>query len=518
MNHQRLNRTTYGPTEASVKALDATNWEQWVQQQLHPTDEDPEVDQRAKRWEMTMKFKGSEKKIAFRDYFKTAEELWTVAQQKPIPDFEANRPFMETLAYSWMKQVYSQWQLNELMVEFWHNHFNVSCETDRIIALLFPVYDREVIRKHALGNFRQFLEAVAQSPCMLYYLDNVHSKASPANENYARELMELHTMGEAAYVNHLYQHWKEVPGALEGKAEGFIDEDIYEVARAFTGWTVGNRRREHQDPAIPSNGKFYYNERWHDNYQKRILGREFGSHRGTMQDGLDVLDMVATHPATAKFICTKLCRWLVADTPPQSVIDKAVKAWQANEQAEDQIANVVHAILLSSEFEQHLGQKIKRPNILMTSFIRATNMTFTPFADFHWLLGDMGYHQYTWGPPTGHPDRSDYWVNSNMLLKRWNALGNAIYVDEAQPQITLDLLEQTPAINTAEEAIQYWAKRLLGAPLETAKVTPLTTALMADVEYDTTLGEVRSNHPEWYHHKLRKLIGLLACTPEFQQR
>jgi uncharacterized protein (DUF1800 family) len=521
MNYDRLNRVTYGPTETSVKELENLGWEKWVKEQLNPTEEDPEVDKRAKAFKAKIEYDGSNYSIAFDRYYQPAKELWKVTQRERLNQFEVHRPFYESIAYSWIKQRYSKWQLKEIMVEFWHNHFNVSGEADEAISLLFPVYDRDVIRKHTFGNFRKFLEDVAKSPCMLYYLDNVHSKASPANENYARELMELHTMGEDAYVNHLYKSWKEVPGALdgEGKVEGFIDEDIYEIARAFTGWTVGNNSPVvNTDPSVPATGEFYYNERWHDNYQKRIFGKEFSSHRGAMKDGLDVLDMVAFHPATTKFLCTKICRWLISDHPPKSIIDKAMHAWENNFHSDFQINHVIQVILDSKEFEDHLGSKIKRPNILMMSFFRAINMDFTPFSDYYWYLGVMGYKQYNWGPPTGQPDDSDYWVNSDMLLKRWNTFAGLVYADESYDEVQFDLPGQTPEITTTKELIQFWAKRILGEELKEDQVKPLADALWHDVDYETTMGEIRKKHPKWYGHKLRKLVGLLGCAPEFQKR
>lgn len=518
MDFERLNRVTYGPTEKSLKELKSKGWKAWVAEQLRPRGADPEVDKRVKHFSMEVEHDGKKRKVTFDSYFKSAKELWQATASKPIDRFEASRPFKEAIAYTWLKQMYSKWQLNEILVEFWHNHFNVSGEADNIIELLFPVYDREVIRKHAFGNFRVFLEATAKSPCMLYYLDNVHSKASPANENYAREIMELHTMGEDAYVNHLYKSWKDVPGALEGKAEGFIDEDIYEIARAFTGWTVGNRKLHNKRKSGPATGAFYYNERWHDNYQKRIFGKEFPSHRGAMQDGLDVLDMVAFHPATSKFLCTKLCRWLVADNPPESLINKAVDVWKSNERADDQLLKVVETILLSKEFEANLGSKIKRPNILMTSFMRAIGMDFMPFPDFHWNLSQMGYKQYNWGPPTGHPDDTDYWVNSDMLLKRWNTLGDAIYADHAYDNVQLNLPEQTPTGLEMNGVIQFWAKRMLGKELNNEQIKPLEKAWWHDIDWEVSVELIRVQHPDSYNHKLRQLVALLACSPEFQKR
>jgi len=517
MNFKRLNRVTYGVTEESLKELNSMGWESWVDEQLEPKDADAEVDSRIKNFKMTIEWEGRNKRVGFERYFETAKNLWQITQTQPIDQFEVHRPAYEAIAYSWIKQMHSKWQLNEIMVEFWHNHFNVSIESDEAISLLFPIYDREVIRKHTFGNFRKFLEATAKSPCMLFYLDNVHSKASPANENYARELMELHTMGEDAYVNHLYQDWEDVPGAKEGKPIGFIDEDIYEIARAFTGWSVGHKMKWTEE-AVPATGEFFYNDTVHDHYQKRIFGVDFDSHRAPMQDALDVLDMVASHPATGKFLCKKLCTWLISDNPPQSIIDKAVKVWNDNYEADDQIQKVVKVILMSKEFETGLDSKIKRPNVVMSSFFRTVGVEFMPFADYYWYLQQMGYAQYNWGPPTGQPDNSEYWVNSYMMLKRWNILGGTVYAHDSYDEVHMDLPKSTPIIDDLGETIQYWAKKMHGKPLSEKALAPLKKVMWEDIDYDTTFGKIRKNHPKWYDHKLRALIAMLACSPEFQKR
>ena len=151
---------------------------------------------------------------------------------------ERRRPREEVTAATILRAVHSRWQLREVMVAFWHDHFNVDAFSADEVSVALPTYDRDVIRRHAFGNFRDFLEAVATSTAMLYYLSNRSSRAGAANENYGRELFELHTLGRDAYLNDRYDRWRSVPGALKGAPVGYIDEDVYEAARAFTGWTV----------------------------------------------------------------------------------------------------------------------------------------------------------------------------------------------------------------------------------------------------------------------------------------
>ncbi len=173
-----------------------------------------------------------------------------------------------------IRAVHSRWQLREVLVDFWHNHFNVNAVGENLVAVALPTYDGEVIRRHALGNFREMLEAVAKSAAMQIYLNNRSSRGGAANENFARELFELHTLGRPAYLNALYNRWRDVPGALDGRPQGYIDQDVYEASRSFTGWSIedgvgiGGGRR------LPMTGKFTYVENWHDNYQKSILARD----------------------------------------------------------------------------------------------------------------------------------------------------------------------------------------------------------------------------------------------------
>ena len=140
---------------------------------------------------------------------------------------------------------------------------------------------------------------------MLVYLNNRSSRAGSANENYARELLELHTLGRGAYLNTLYDRWRDVPGATEGRPQGYIDQDVYEAARAFTGWTIADGTGLGGGMALPATGAFTYVEAWHDGYQKRVLGHEFDPFQAPMADGRKVLDLVADHPATAWNVCTR---------------------------------------------------------------------------------------------------------------------------------------------------------------------------------------------------------------------
>ena len=331
-----LGRITYGATSESVEVVRRKGLIAYITEQLNPDDEDDEV-VKSKLASMTLhiKYDAVVDKYDAKDedrplsYLNASiDKLWPLTDQK---NFMANqervRPVEEVRVASWIRAVYSKWQLKEIMTEFWHNHFNVNAFSETKVSSTFPIYDRDVIRKNCFGNFRGFLEDVAKSTAMQYYLDNFSSKASPANENFARELFELHTLGSGHYFNNLYNRWREVPGALERKPIGYIDEDVYEAARSFTGWTIADGSGLGKGDNLPNTGSFYYYDGWHDNYQKRVLGVEFDPNQPPLADGLKVLDLVAYHPGTAKHLCEKLCQRFISDTPSASIVNGAIAVW-----------------------------------------------------------------------------------------------------------------------------------------------------------------------------------------------
>ncbi|MGD1847903.1 MAG: DUF1800 family protein, partial [Salibacteraceae bacterium] len=203
--HNALNRVTYGVRSDELEQVQSLGWKAWVAEQLSP-GEDPACEGQLLSLTYAMEHGKNDRVSSFslERYWESSATLVDRVFNKDEPEeLELRRPAIETAIATWYRALHSRQQVREMLIEFWHNHFNASADADDEIALLFGVYDREVMRHHALGNFREFLEAVAQSTAMLYSLDNVWSKASPANENYARELFELHTLGAMHYYNHL---------------------------------------------------------------------------------------------------------------------------------------------------------------------------------------------------------------------------------------------------------------------------------------------------------------------------
>jgi uncharacterized protein (DUF1800 family) len=441
-------------------------------------------------------------------------ELWHLTNWgKKMNYAERIRPFHEVVVATWLRAVYSRFQLREVLVDFWHNHFNVNAESDIACGVSFPTYDRHVIRKHCLGNFRVFLEAVATSTAMLQYLNNASSKASPANENFARELFELHTLGGQAYLNHLYNRWRDVPGALEGKPQGYVDQDVYEAARAFTGWTFASGQWARDGEHLASTGEFLYFEPWHDNYQKRILATEFDPNQPPMSDGRKVLDLVANHPATARHVCTKLCRRLVSDEPAESLVARAIEAWTTHRDAPDQIARVVRVIATSPEFASTRGMKVKRPFEFIAGLLRGTNADFSPDWHFLWAVGNTNHKLFNWPTPTGHPDDRAYWLGASTMLDRFRF--PHILTQGWWKSARLSLLRNTPSeLKTPRQLAEHWTRKLLGyLPPEPSRSILLNFAAKG-LDPDSPLSA--SDH-ELIDH-LNQLVSLIAMSPEYHER
>lgn len=519
-----LNKLTYGPRPEDIAYLKRVGLRYFVEDQLDPEKmNDDDCDSRLAAAKLHIEYEAGKeegkkwtalKEDRTLNYLdKDVEDLWPLVDGKKGYSWEEKvRPAEEIRVATIIRAVYSKRQLYEVLAQFWHNHFNVNIAKDEKIAALLPIYDRDVIRKHCLGNFRQFLEAVATSGAMLYYLDNVVSKASPANENYARELFELHTLGAENYLNHLYNRWKEVPGSATGLASGYIDQDVYEAARSFTGWTIADGSDDGKGEVFPNNGKFHYFEGWHDNYQKRVLAVEFDPNQPPMADGRKVLDIVANHPATAYRICKKLCVRLVGDNPPQALIDRAAKVWLANRNAPNQIKQVVRTIALSDELLHSHGQKVKNPLELVVSFLRATNADVTPTSDLVWALQQMGYSLFEYHAPTGHPDHADHWLSTNVMANRWNIVSNLMsdWMHSAQ----FDLFAQHPAhVRTARQIASYWLNRMTGVQNNADAVAGLVAAGRRPDE--APVGDGDDND---LVDRLNSTVALIAMLPEFQVR
>jgi len=323
-----------------------------------------------------------------------------------------------------LRQLYSKRQLYEVMIEFWSDHFNVFIEKGNCFYLK-TVDDREVIRKNAMGSFRDLVWASAHSPAMMVYLDNQANEKSHPNENYARELMELHTL------------------SVDG---GYTQQDVMELARCLTGWTV----KEHFWL-----GDFVFKQELHDTGTKNILDMTIAN--AGLKEAENIIEALAAHPSTALFIATKLTRRFIADEPPQEIVEKAAQAFL---NTKGDIKSVLRVILLDG---LSLAQpKYKRPANFVLSALRMLNVETDGVAIQDHLLR-MGQSYFNWPTPDGYPDRSEAWQGN--LMPRWQFAFELIR-DEIQGTKTgLKALMDVSQVDSLSEEIDAASSLLLGAPI-----------------------------------------------------
>lgn len=438
------------------------------------------------------------------------EQLWPLADPKlPAAEPERNRPRQDVAAATIARAMASRWQLREVLADFWHNHFSVNAAGERSVGVCLPAYDRNTIRPHVLGSFRALLGAVATAPAMLVYLNNRSSRAGAPNENFARELLELHTLGRDFYVSAAYRQWRDVPGAAEGRPQGYIDEDVYEAARALTGWGIADGATISGSDRLPVTGHFTYVAAWHDNYQKRILGREYASFAGARADGERLLDELAAHPATARHVTGKLVVHLIGATPPQAILAAAEQAWRRYDGRDDQIYQTVRAIALTPAFLQSQSRRVKRPLELAASFVRAGGLSAS-FAVTEGVLGEMdgsGQRLFGWPSPTGHPDGTDYWLSSYAMRRRVSLVFGLAENWWQSGALSVRDIVQAERLPAGDLLRRIEARFLPGLQLpdrSTAVLSPL------DLEADTPLAAD--------DRKARRLVAAVALYPEFQWR
>ena len=504
------NRMAFGPKPGDLELFaglggsDEARLLAFIDQQLAPESIDDSV---------------AEARVAasgFTTLAKSLPELW-VDHAVGDPDWEVRiRPVVETQLATFIRAVYSRRQLVQVLADFWHNHFNVY-GWDFWEAPVFVHYDRDVIRPNLLGNFRTMLEAVAKSTDMLFYLDNWLSSKDGPNENFARELLELHTLGAENYFGAIPRD--QVPTDGNGIAVGFVDEDVFSVARALTGWSIDGD--PWWDPTT-GNGAYLYRHDWHDLSSKNVLGATLPASQPAEKDGQDVLDLLAAHPGTGKHIARKLCRRLIGDHPPEGVVNAAAAVFTAQASAPDQIAQVVRTILLSNEFRSTWGEKVKRPFEIAVSSLRAGGADF-PFIEgdsdtetFEWLYYNTGQYLFGWHPPNGYPDFKDAWISSGPRVMGWRLTNWLIDVTDPVDAYRMDAVSQTPSqVRSARAIVEFWVDRILGRPV-TQETSDELIDFMAqghNPEFDLPLDTDVDTQT-----RLQTLLGLIFMTPEFLWR
>jgi len=444
-----LNRITFGPRDGDVERVQAKGLQRYIDEQLRP-DRIPDPAMAARldglksitmnTREIASTFEAplleerrARKQDAKADADPDAPKMPNPVQQR------ANSVLVELGEQKILRAVYSERQLQEVLTDFWFNHFNVDARKGRERFMLTE-YEREVIRPHVLGSFRDLLGATAKSPAMLFYLDNWMSvdpngphpvqtppryarrpfggrmvvpgnprqpaerKNAPKglNENYGRELLELHTLG------------------VDG---GYSQHDVTEVARAFTGWTIENPQK---------GGGFVFRPQVHDTGQKVVLGHMIKAGGGE-SDGEQVLDIVSRHPSTARFIATKLVRRFVSDTPPTALVDRAARKFM---DTNGDLREVTRTILLSPEFlsPDAFNAKAKTPFDFLVSALRSSGTDIKDARPFVRTMQELGMPLYQCQPPTGYKDTADAWINTGALVARMNVAVRLSSGDEKMAQ------------------------------------------------------------------------------------
>lgn len=594
-----LSRLTFGAKPGDVARVQAMGVDRWIDTQLHPERiPDPAADEFLSRYE-TLALSPAElykqfppaaviRAAARRDSMQRSagrQSLTRVDTLQLLQQARRSNQFVADLTSSRVaRAVLSERQLQEVMVDFWENHFTVFVGKGQTRWYLTS-YDRDVIRPNALGHFRDLLGAVAKSPAMLFYLDNAQSVADsgrrtlrplrggngeprsgnrarrgrpsvrfgqqPAagsaggaqrrrglNENYARELMELHTLG------------------VDG---GYTQKDVVEVARALTGWSirpprqllalasdqrirrVGERMQDREDA-----GQFVFRPEVHDAEAKVVLGHKLAAGRG-IEDGEDVLDILARSPATARFIARKLAVRFVSDTPPEALVARAAATFT---RTNGDIREVVRTIVTSPEFFSRAAfrSKVKSPFEVVVSTLRALDAAPDASPRTAQLVARLGQPIFGHQAPNGWPETSDPWMNTGAILNRIN-FGMAAAASRI-PGVSLERWPETARLRTASRTEQVTGvmTTLLGGQASpqtreilTTGVHPLVAQAAADssasmVVAGTAMSPDNSmagagdpprrrqrpapqgfaNIPELTG--LAQVVGLALGSPEFQRR
>jgi len=576
-----LSRFTYGPKAGDVDRVLKIGLEKWFIQQLEGSLQDEELDKMLAQFDdinlsntdVENKYPRSARvlRMAIKDgaidkdsvnkgnqaaYKKQIKEYMEMNGLKPQQEL-----YRQFINQKILRAAYTNNQLRELLTDFWFNHFNVSL-TKNQCASFVPAFERDVIRPNVTGKFNDLLLATAKSPAMLIYLDNFSSSGQPAavrndsvqtkggnknrkaqvkkkqgglNENYAREVMELHTLG------------------VDG---GYDQNDVTQAARVLTGWTIapmgedgyGAGMKKLMDNVGETNlekrgfvhqGDFLFVPTRHDNGEKTVLGKRFSANGG-YEEGVTLLTMLAHHPSTAKFISKKIATRFVSDQPSPRLIDRMAKTFI---KTDGDIKQVMIIMVSSPEFWKvdALREKTKSPFELAISAVRSLDAQITqPYQLFSWI-NKMGQKMYYYQAPTGFPDRGQYWINTGALLNRMN-FGLAL-ASQRIPGIKVDLaaLNNNHEPESAEAALTTYSKiimpeRNLDATIKRLKpmlkdpdlnkkveiAAKKNTPVASNIDNTEVMGGVKKGRitkkEDVKNSELAQVVGVILGSPEFQRK
>lgn len=553
-----LSRFTYGPRPGDVDEVVRMGPEAWLEQQLSGRVNDGELERRLAELpeaytlgseEVLAKYPrpGQIRRMAEKEGLLTEGErpdrraVFQMLQEKGMhPFFElGNTLFAQKLLHA----RHSEHGLREVLTDFWFNHFNVSLSNNRCAPFILA-YERDAIRPNALGSFRELLGATAKHPAMLLYLDNAGSSASKEavstadtrmdemgmsplrkermqqriskrkkglNENYARELMELHTLG------------------VDG---GYTQEDVVEVARAFTGWTTaagrpvrqfqGRKARMGEAIGIEMEGGFIFASPLHDAGSKRVLGYSFPA-GGGREEGERVLDILTEHPSTAHHIARKLAVRFISDTPKESQVKEIAQSFLGSG---GDMKQVMRTIAHSDGFwdRESRRAKVKSPFELVVSANRALGGELTPTRQLYGWMAKMGQPLYNYQAPTGFPDEADFWVSSATVLNRVNFALQAArgevpgfsYSPGREGDVSKLLRSLLPHQAIEETRAQVEALLADSDNLQLERVTKFEARPNLGGGRNRLAGERMRLAPE--ETRTATTVGLILGTPEFQRR
>lgn len=554
-----LSRFTYGATPGDIDRVVQKGLEKWFDEQLDAKLADDTLSQLLSEYDAlklsneevanTFPRNGQLVRMAVKDGFVNKDSVNNGNNKEYRDQLQA---YMNSKGYRPQQDLYRQFinakilraaytnnQLQEVLTDFWFNHFNVSF-TKNDCALYIPAYERDAIRPHVLGNFETILLATAKSPAMLYYLDNFTStgdnnnkpanpkaaaaaekrmaarmemmesdtsmamqaqkkkqlanKARGLNENYAREVMELHTLG------------------VDG---GYTQKDVTDAAKVLTGWTIypygeyGEGARKQLERLGPDKmdkqgfvheGDFLFAANRHDKNSKTVLGKTFKADGG-YEEGVELLDMLAHHPSTAKFISKKLAVRFVKDDPSPALVDRMSKVFLAKD---GNIRDVMIAMVTAPEFwnKEALREKTKSPFELAISSVRTLNASISqPYQLFVWI-NKMGQKMYYYQAPTGFPDNGKYWINTGSLLNRMN-FGLALASNRI-PGVKVDLyaLNDHHEPESSEAALETFGKMIMPErDLEASikRLTPLLNDPELEKKVDEAAGKSTASKQNMMH-------------------
>jgi uncharacterized protein (DUF1800 family) len=520
-----LNKAAYGPRPGDIAAFEALGGDDnsrltaWVDNQLNPGVGDAGVDPRLAALAASIV---PADVAAFDTIGKTPLELWTVHARSS--DYNTRmRPVWQMERLSLLRATYSEWQLREVLVDFWFNHFNIIGRDFPAYGMM-PQYDN-VIRQHVFGNFGDMLNANAKTSSMLYYLDNYVNTWPYPNENYAREVLELHTLGAIENYYGPVDPLADVGTNGKGQRAGYTEIDVFEFAKALTGWGVSDTSY-----GAPDTGEFIFRANKHYSAWAtapiKVMDVTIAA-TGGEADVTDILDYLAGHYGTARYIAWKLCVRLVGDTPPETLIASTADEFYQRRNDADQLKQVYRHILLSTEFQSTWGEKIKRPIETVVRAMRAADVDLSFRIDHSvsnsmwYRLSDTGHYPYGYEAPTGYPDEQSQWQGSGPLIMSWRAL---TYLLRQYSVVNLAMQANTGIPNAADRTptnlVNFWMNRALGYSLDSAQAERIVSFVFESVSVsaNTPFSNTDTTDSSTYQRINRAVLGLILMSPDAMRR